>query len=140
MITSKPSNWKEYLKSKNIITDSISGNPNIKLIDFLENPELYWNYFILSKNENIPVDYMISTFYQKDEHPKYPWSTFGIFSRIHFYDLNNLVSHNFNYGALSYNSNIPFSYVYKYKDKEWDWLSVIDYIITEYDYLHYHHE
>src|SRR3989338_11669779 len=112
-------NWKEYLKS-NHIKDMyrLSMNRNITLDDVISNPELPWNYGILTSNENIPMDYILATVDQ------YPWDTSGFFQRVQFSD--KLIKMDGIYYALSRNRNIPFSYVLKYRNKNWDWKSVIE--------------
>ena len=42
-----------------------------------------------------------------------------------------------NYELLSRNDKIPFSYVLKFKQEKWNWISVINNILTEYDYQIY---
>ena len=150
------SNWKDYLDDIKTKTETktktgtenclsrilehahyiyaLSGNPNIKLVDFISNPGLGWNYDNLTKNESIPINYIIET------SDKYPWNKFIIFKRIHFSQIESFKSAELNYLALSSNKTIPLSYVLKHKNKIWDWRLVVDHILTEYDVLKYPQE
>ena len=131
------SNWKEYLNS--IITetktldyiDALSYNPNITLKDVISNPSFKWSYYSLSFNESIPIDYILKTI------TIYPWNYDAIFQRINLSQLKHISSLrlNIDYEKLSRNNKIPFSYVLRRKNENWDWTLVVDHILTEYDYL-----
>ena len=71
---------------------------------------------------------------------KYLWDKYDIFTRINLYHLNNHTIKPITYNALSFNSNIPFSYVLKHKYEHWNWEGVIATILTDYDYHCYQDE
>ena len=127
---SKIKSWKDYIKSKHANMSVLSSNPNIHLSDYLENSELKWDYDELCLNENIPIEFIMknsSKFHS------------GIFKRIPFSQLSSSRLKN-NYWSLSCNKTVPFSYVLKFKKKHWDWETVINVILTEYDYQNYPNE
>ena len=130
--------WEDYLKRyKNINVKDLSHNPNITLEHVLSNPNIRWDYSNLSHNENIPINYIIKTF------NKYRWKLSGLHERIYFSELYRLEellnskSLKLDYQTLSYNRSIPFSYVLKNWHKDWNWSSIIEHILTEYDYQKY---
>ena len=139
-------NWKGYLKKFNSYANTpfkyglddviyaIGCNSNITVEDFIANPGIEWDYSSLSSNRNIPVAYMLSTIAQ------YPWDLSHFFKMIHFIELYPLTEIKFNYSALSCNRTIPFSYILKHKNEDWNWSSVMNYILSEYDYHTYQYE
>ena len=135
IMNTKIRNWKEFLNTNPnyIIMYSLSINPNITLSDVISNPKLKWNYLSLTHNCNIPIDYIIETI------KKYQWHLSTVFERIQLNHLTQLseLGIKIDYHLLSRNFRIPFSYVMKHKNKDWNFPLVIDYILTEYDYWNY---
>ena len=104
-----PWNWESLLINPNLVNltlllkfyekkipdwimNYISENPNIKLKDILNHPQLNWKWDFISSNSSITESDILA-------HPELPWNWCGV----------------------SMNRNITLKIVLSYPEKKWDW-------------------
>ena len=124
---------------------------NMSLKNILKNPDLNWDWFMVSKDENLTMG-MIREFLDKKwdfseiskhiswedivSNPKISWNWKNVSENpnITMEIIENNPERDWDYENMSENPNLTVEFIEKHSDEPWDWSKILDNDFEEYFY------